>query len=116
MVYAVMQPTVHEQVLSSAIRFVEIAVVNRKDVAIFQVRKSAIIAPVRFPCTPALRYFVPDERIAVAVLFAFPRLINPKEARRTIVRNDSHSRHKVARSLCGVKRKSLGLGIADPEL
>jgi hypothetical protein len=63
MVDAVMQPTVHEQVLSLAISFVEVAVVNRKDVAIFQVRKSAIIAPVQLLCTPALRYFVPNERI-----------------------------------------------------
>ena len=95
MVDAVMQPTVHEQVLSSAISFVEVAVVNRKDVAIFQIRESAILAPVQLLCPPNLRDCVPEEGITVIPL-ALPRLIPPKEIRGVIVRKHRHDGDKFA--------------------
>jgi|SRR6266403_4102736 len=92
---AVTQPAIDIQVFSSAIGFVEVAVVHRKQISVFQVREATIFASVKSLCQSDIRNFSPQEGIT-AVLFNLPRLINPKEARRVIVRNGSHGRHKFA--------------------
>lgn len=90
---AVTQPAIDIQVFSSAIGFVEVAVMHRKQVSIFQVREATILAFVKSLCQSDIRNFSPQEGIT-AVLFNLPSLINPKEDRQIIVRNGSHGRHK----------------------
>src|SRR5258708_37823154 len=48
MIDAVMEPAIHIQVLAAAIGFVGVVVVNREDVAVFQIGKPAVVAPEQF--------------------------------------------------------------------
>jgi hypothetical protein len=95
-VHAVVQPAVHGQIHPSAICFVQVVVMNGENVAVFQISEAAIITPEQFLRTSYFRNFVPDVRVASAVLLTFPRLVAPEKASRVIVRNQLHSRHKVA--------------------
>jgi hypothetical protein len=54
MIDAVMEPAIHIQVLAAAIGFVGVVVVNREDVAVFEICESAIVAPVQLLCPPNL--------------------------------------------------------------
>jgi hypothetical protein len=53
-VHAVMQPAVRGQIHSSAIRLVQVVVVNGEDVAIFQICEATIVTPEQFLLTPHL--------------------------------------------------------------
>jgi hypothetical protein len=53
-VHAVVQPAVHRQIHSSAIRLVQVVVVNGENVPIFQIREAAIIAPEQLLLAPYL--------------------------------------------------------------
>jgi hypothetical protein len=53
-VHAVMQPAVHGQIRSSAIRLGQVVVVNGEDVAVFQICEAAIVTPEQFLLTPHL--------------------------------------------------------------
>jgi hypothetical protein len=95
MIYAVMEPTIHIQILSSAIRFVQVRVMHRENVAVLQIGKPAVVAPVQSFRSPAFRNFVPNERVAVIV--AFPIAVHTKQRMRwVVVRNHRHDRAKFA--------------------
>ena len=53
MIDAVMEPAIHIPVLAAAIGFVGVVVVNREDVAVFQIGKPAVVAPEQFFRSPA---------------------------------------------------------------
>jgi hypothetical protein len=53
-VHAVMQPAVRGQIHPSAVRFVQVVVVDCQDVSVFQIREAAIVTPEQFLLAPHL--------------------------------------------------------------
>jgi hypothetical protein len=84
----VMQPTVHEQVLSSAIGFVEVAMMNGEDVAVFQIREPTIVAPEQSLRASDIRNRWPDVRIAFPIFVTLARRVLSKHVQRAIVTNE----------------------------
>ena len=91
MICAVTQPTIHIQIPSSAIAFVQVGMMHSENVTAFQIGKSTVIAPVKSFRSPDVRNFIPNERIAV--LIAFPLTIPTKQRMRwVIVQKHCHDR------------------------
>ena len=90
MVHAVVQPAIDLQVLSPTIGLVRVLVVNRKNVAVFQISEPTIRAPIQSLRAPDIRNVWPDVGIAIPIFLTLPRRVLSKHVQRVIVRNERH--------------------------